>query len=188
MSPENPSLEKVYPLPPFVLACSLANPFLALVITGMGLLTFSPYLNFSVAYSVGATFAGMATFAMTTAMYRATKHVRLVLTDDGITYYGRGFSIYTPWQNVIGVGSVQPFPFPLNFLKVPGLRLRHPSVLGMKLIEGRQQGIAVLETARRNPTLIKALFASNLPIRPWVLYTRNWKESELCRDLQHYAP
>ena len=188
MPSENLSSEKVYPLPPFVRACWLVNPFLALVITGMGLLTFSPYLNFSVAYSIGVTFAGMAAFAMTTGMYRATKHVRLVLTDDGITYYGWRFSIYTPWQNVIGVGSVQPFPFPLNFLKVRGLRLRHPSVLSMKLIEGRQQGIAVLETAIRKPTLIKAFFASNLPIRPWLLYTRNWKESELCRDLQHYVP
>ncbi len=187
MHSETLPLEKVYRIPPLVSACLLVFPFIGFLFIGFGLLTFLPSLNESFEDSVGTTLVGIAFFAAMTYIYVAVKRTRLVLTDEGITYYGWGFRIYTPWQNVIGVGSVQPYPFPLNFRKIRGLQLRQPSVLGMKLVEGRRQGTAALETDWWNPASTMVSFAGIVPMIS-MLSGRNWKESEVGRDLQRYVP
>ncbi len=179
--------EKVYRMSPLINASLLILPFLGVVFIGFGLLTFLPSLNESFADSVGTTLVGVVFCIVMMGMYRAFKRIRLVLTNDGITYYALGFRIYTPWQNVVEVGSIQPYAFPLNFRKIWGLQLRQPSVLGMKLTDGKQQSKATLETDWWNPASTMGTFASLLPISP-MINGRNWKDSELGMDIQHYAP
>lgn len=188
MSSQTLSLEKVYRLPHYVLMILLILPFLGFAGIGFGLLTFLPSLNESIADSIGTTIVGILFCLAMTGMYLTIKRIRLVLTEDGATYYAWGFRIYTPWQNVIGIGSIQPYStFPLNFRKFWGLQLRQYSVLGMKLADGKRQGKAALETDWWNPASTMAPFASILPMTP-MLPGRNWKESPLGRDIQQYAP
>lgn len=145
---------------PLINASLLTLPFLGVVFIGFGLLTFLPSLNESFADSVGTTLVGVVFCIVMMGMYRTFKRIRLVLTHDGITYYALGFRIYTPWQNVVGVGSIQPYAFPLNFRKIWGLQLHQPSVLGMKLTDGKRQSKAALETDWWNPASTMGTFAS----------------------------
>ena len=131
---------------------------------------------------------GVAFFVLMMRMYVAMKRMRLVLTDNGITYYGWGYLIYTPWQNVVGITCRQLYyNFPLNLRKFQVLQLHQPSVLGMKLVEGKQKGVAALETAWWNPSWSMKRFAGIVPLTP-MLHGRNWKERALCRDIQEHAP
>lgn len=191
MHAEMLSSERVYPcqFTLFTRIYLLCFPLIGIVATGFGLLTFLPSLNESFADSVGVTLAGIAVFVAMMYMYKAIKRTRHVLTDDGIIYYGWGFRIYTPWQNVIGFGSVKPYPFTLlaNTV-VQGLQLRHPCVLGMKLVEGRRQGVAMIETDWWNPASTMAPFAGILPIPQMRLYRRKWRDTELGKDLPRYVP
>jgi hypothetical protein len=180
--------EKVYHLPKLTNTFLLIFPFLGFVFIGFGLLTFLPSLNESFADSVGTTIVGVVFCVVMIGMYTSIKRSRLVLTDDGITSYAWGFRVYTPWQNVIGVSSIQPYTtFPANFRKIWGLQLRQPSVLGMKLADGKRQGKAALETDWWNPVSTMGAFAGILPMSP-MINGRNWKESELGMDIQRYAP
>ena len=67
------------------------------------------------------------------------------------------------------------------------LQLRQPSVLGMKLVEGKQKGIAALETDWWNPAWSMTSFAGIVPLTP-MLHGRDWQESALFRDIQEHAP
>jgi hypothetical protein len=179
MSSQTLSSEKVYRLPHYVMMILLIFPFLGFAGIGFGLLTFLPSLNESIADSIGITIVGILFCLAMTGMYLTIKRTRLVLTEDGATYYAWGFRIYTPWQNVIGIGSTQPYStFPLNVRTFWGLQLRQYSMLGMKLADGKRQGKAALETDWWNPASTMAPFASILPMTP-MLPGRNWKESPL---------
>jgi hypothetical protein len=181
-------VEKVYRLPRFVNIYLLLFPLIGIVWIGFGLLTFLPSLNDGFLDSGGTTSVGIVVFVLMMSMYKAIKATRLVLTDDGIIHYAWGFRIYTPWQNVVGITRRKLYSnFPQNFRKFHILELRQPSVLGMKLVEGKQRGIAALETDWWNPAWSMKLFAGVVPLSP-MLHGRNWKESALTRDIQEHAP
>lgn len=180
--------EKVYRFPRFVNVIMLVFPVLSIVFVGFGLLTFLPSLNASFFDSVGTTSVGIVFFGLMVGLYKAIKATRLVLTDDGMTYYGWGYRIYTPWQNVTGLTLSKLYSnFPSNLRKFRVLQLRQPSVLDIKLVEGKQKGIAALETDWWNPAWSMRQFAGIVPLTP-MLHGRNWKESALCRDIQEHAP
>ena len=68
-----------------------------------------------------------------------------------------------------------------------GFKLRQKYRIGMKLEEGRQQQLPVLETDWWNPAWSMAPFADRLPIVA-VIVGRNWQEGNFGRDIQRYAP
>ncbi len=188
MQTETPLAEKEYRLPCFVNIYLLLFPLIGILLTGFGLLTFLPSLNRNFLDSVWTTSVGIVSFGLMMGMYKAIKATRLVLTDNGITYYCWGYRIYTPWQNVIGMTRRKLYSnFPSNLRKFQVLQLRQPSVLGMKLIAGKQKGVAILETDWWNPAWAMKEFAGIVPLTP-MLHGRNWKESALCRDIQERAP
>lgn len=187
MSPEQVSSESIYGLPRSVRLLLLLLPLTGFALFGFGLLTFLPALNESFSDSVWTTLIGLLGCGVMLSLYRAIRRTRLVLTEDGITYDGWGFRLYTPWENVVGMGQIYPYAFPLSFRAIRGLQLRQPTVLGMKVQEARQQGKAALETAWWNPVFGMAVFAGLLPTTP-MLPRRNWQESELGKQLQQYAP
>jgi hypothetical protein len=188
MHTEAPLAEKMYRLPRFVHIYLLLFPLIGILLTGFGLLTFLPSLNRNFLDSVGTTSVGIVSFGLMMALYKAIKATRLVLTENGITYYGWGYRIYTPWQNVTQLTRRQLYyTFPSNLRKFRVLQLRQPSVLGIKLIVGKQKGVAVLETDWWNPARAMKEFADIVPLTP-MLHGRNWKERALTRDIQEHAP
>lgn len=40
-------------------------------------------------------------FVLAVLYYLLIRNIRLVLSPQGITYYGAGFRLYTPWHNII---------------------------------------------------------------------------------------
>ncbi len=180
--------ERVYRLPRYVNIYFLLLPLLSIIVIGFGLLTFLPSLNASFLDSVETTSVGIVFFGLMMCMYKAIKDTRLILTDDGITCYAWGSRIYTPWQNVVGITRRKLYPNSLlNFRKFRVLELRQPSVLGMKLIEGKHKGVAALETDWWNPARPMRSFAGIVPLSP-MLHGRNCKDSALFRDIQEHAP
>lgn len=188
MQTETPLAEKVYRVPQFVKVSMLILPILGIIFIGFGFLTFLPSLNASFLDSVGTTTVGIIFFGLMMGLYKATDTTRLVLSDGGITYYALGSRMYTPWQNVVGITRRKLYPNSLlNFRKFRVLELRQPSVLGMKMVEGKQRGVAALETDWWNPAGSMRSFAGVVPLSP-MLHGRNWKESALWRDIQEHAP
>lgn len=187
MHAETQASEQIYCIPPLLHRCLLILPFIGLLFIAFALWTFLPPVNESFWDSIGCLLAGIAGFAFLTYMYSANKHIKIIVVPDGIIFYGWGYRMYTPWPNVIAVAAIYPFPFPVNNRKVWGLRLHYPYKLGMKIDEGRRQGVAVLETDWWNPAFGMAPYAYILQLNP-VLRQKNWEKSELGMAIRFYAP
>lgn len=188
MQTEAPLAEKVYRLPRYVNIYFLILPVLSIIVIGFGLLTFLPSLNASFLDSIETTCVGIIFFGLMVGMYKAVKEAHLILTDDGITFYAWGYRIYTPWQNVIRMTRKNfSSRFPASLRKFRVLQLRQPCVLGMKVVEGKQKGVAVLEIDWWSLASIVSRYVGVVPLSP-MLHGRNWKESALFRDIQEHAP
>jgi hypothetical protein len=114
---------------------------------------------------------------------------RLVLTLDGITYYGSGFRVYTPWQNAeeLGNGS-QRVPMSVSWTpQLIGFKLRENAIVGMKVEDGRRQGRAAIETDWWYPAVMRARYASFFIIDE-IFRERHWQQGELGAYLHHSAP
>ena len=163
-------------------------PFIGVAWTIFGMLTFLPSLQKSFADSLGTTLSGFIFFVLMVLLYRALGQTRLLVTDDGMTYYSLGSRMYTPWKNVMRLERLRPYPFTiLHARKLMGFKLRQKYTLGMTLEEGRQQQVAVLETDWWNPAWSMAPFADTFPLVEGIV-GHNWQQGEFGQDLQHYAP
>jgi hypothetical protein len=159
---------------------------MGIVFVSFAFLTLLPAINESIADSVVSILIAMAFFVFVTYVYVVLRRVRLVISHEGIAFYGWGYRMYTPWYNVIGTESLS-FSSPVNFRQFAGLKLRQKALLNMKLEDGIQQGIAVLETDWWNPAWSMARFAGIFPIGNMV-GGFNWRESELGAVIRYYAP
>lgn len=114
---------------------------------------------------------------------------RLEISAAGLTYYGLGFRVYTPWQNILLLEkNVQLVPMTVSWdSKLVGFRLRQEAVMGMKLEEGRRLGKAVVETDWWYPLSMRRPYASFFIIDE-IVRERNWLQRELGAYLFHYAP
>jgi hypothetical protein len=71
---------------------------------------------------------------------------RLEVSDEGIAYYGLGFRIYTPWENIISIARVKhPHAFIFRNRPLTALTLRSPASLHMTVEEGKRRQVAVIE-------------------------------------------
>ncbi len=180
------SSPKVYPITRFTSTCLLILPLMGIVFVSFAFLTLLPAINESITDSVVSILIAMAFFVFITYVYVVLRRVRLVISYEGIAFYGWGYRMYTPWYNVIGTESLS-FSSPVNFRKFAGLKLRQKALLNMKLEDGIQQGIAVLETDWWNPAWNMARFAGIFPIGNMV-GGFNWREGELGAVIRYYAP
>jgi hypothetical protein len=115
--------------------------------------------------------------------YLLIRNIRLVLSPQGITYYGAGFRLYTPWHNIIGTES---FPLYYGLRKVRGLKLYQRAVLNMSLEDGMRYGVAVMEISWWRSNQLAAL-AGMVPIQIEIA-GRHWEEHELGAYIRQYAP
>ena len=72
-------------------------------------------------------------------------NAHLEVSHEGVAYYGCGFYIYTPWQNIVGVARVKhPCTFP-SYRPVNAFVFNSPALLNVPISEGKRQGRAVIE-------------------------------------------
>lgn len=162
--------------------------FLGSVWTIFGLLTFLPPLNKIIGDSVATTTVGAIFLILMIILYFAIKPTRLILTQDGIAYYTLGYRIYTPWQNIMRLEKVQPYPFTiLHSRRFTGFKLRQKYVMGMSLEEGRRRGIAVMETDWWNPAWSMYPLADIFPITD-AIAGHNWIDNKFGQNIRLYIP
>jgi hypothetical protein len=118
----------------------------------------------------------------------STKSVNLSVNLP-ITYYGSGFRVYTPWQNVGGLENAsQLVPMSVSWApRLIGFKLREHAIVGMKLEKGRRQGRAVIETDWWYPASMRARYAGFFLIDE-IFRERQWQQGELGAYLHQYAP
>lgn len=110
-------------------------------------------------------------------MYLFVKPIRHIVTSDGITFYSFGYNIYTPWNNIVGIG-VRRF----GIYNPSVLLFRHCAVKG-HIQDGVKQGNAVVESrlgVGKNDVLDALPLLFTVP--------KNWQESELGAYIKYYAP
>ena len=106
-----------------------------------------------------------------------TKPIRHTITSEGITFCSPGYRIYTPWNNIRGVGQIQY-----------GLYRPQALLLQERAVKGTVRDGSWLERAtveRHWPISKKDTPDDAIPL----LFTvpKNWQESELGRLIQEYA-
>ena len=171
----------------FLLIC----PFIS-VIWGSGaiwLLVSALHESKNVAPDIILALLSLAMASLILWLYVDYSKSRLVLTAHGIAYYGSGFRVYTPWQNIVGIGNpFQNVPLSVSWTpKLIGFRLRQNAVLRMKVEEGIRQGRAVNETDWWYPVSMRAPYAGFFIIDE-IIRERHWQQGELGAYLHHCAP
>lgn len=107
-----------------------------------------------------------------------TKPLRHIITSEGITFCSLGYRIYTPWNNIQGLGKSR-----YGAYHPPALLLQEPAVKGL-IRDGNQLERATVE--RRWP--IRKKDAPNDAIPLLFTVPANWQESELGHVIKQYAP
>lgn len=143
----------------------------------------------NVAFDMTVDFLSLGMASLIMWLYFDYSKSRLELTPDGITYYGSGFRVYTPWQNVVGFGNApQLVPMSVSWTsKLIGFRLRENAVVHMKVEEGIRQGRAVIETDWWYPVSMRTRYAGFFIIDE-IIRERHWQQGELGAYLHRYAP
>jgi hypothetical protein len=176
-------LPKVYSPNRFWRAFILIFPFLSIVCIILAILTMIPALNDSVANNIVPMLLLLCLSAILIFLYIRIKSTRLVLSQEGMTYYSLEARMYTPWHNVVGIERMS-FLFPLNFRKYMGLKLREKAIVPGKLEDGLRYGVAVIGASK---WLGMAIYAGIFPIGFGII-GRNWQNEELGAYIRQYAP
>lgn len=177
-------LPKVFPLTRFWRTYMLLLPFLGIVCIILAILMMMPALNDNVVSNIVPMLVMLVLAALLIWLYIGVRSSRLVLSQEGITYYNLFYRMYTPWHNVVGVGSV-PYAFPLNFLKYKGLKLRERAIVPGKLEDGLRYGVAVIDSKWFAAGMVRYASIFNFP---YGVGGRNWQKKELGAYIRQYAP
>ena len=119
--------------------------------------------------------------------------MRLVTSPEGVTYYGIGFRVYTPWDNVKGMGEgvyagnraigtrvYQPDR------SVKGLLLRQPAVVGYKLNDGIREHIPMIEATF--PLVATVNLSRFAGVIPTTTFFNDTTLEDFLADARRYAP
>ncbi|GHO52086.1 hypothetical protein KSB_05610 [Ktedonobacter robiniae] len=102
-----------------------------------------------------------------------------MVTSDGIQFHTFGYSIYTPWSNIVCIA-----PRPLGAYNPPSLILKESAPKG-RIEDGRQCGVATIKLSRwageRNDLRVFVPLIYTLP-------RRNWEVSDLGMAIRNYVP
>jgi hypothetical protein len=117
------------------------------------------------------------------------KMLRLVISPQGIHFYGPGYTIYTPWDKVVGLGPMKQTQVPNGGFwtgsSVEGLLFDPPTVY-MSLERGRELHQPVIEETQGRRTGFYRF--ARIKMIPIGYFQRNWEQSPLVGDLRRYAP
>lgn len=117
------------------------------------------------------------------------KKLRLVTSPQGIIFYGPGYTVYTPWEKVVSLGTMKQTQVPNGGFwtgtSVEGL-LFDPPTAYMSLERGIELHQPVIEEAQgRRTGLYRFVRINMIPIG---YFRHNWEKSLLAGELRRYAP
>jgi hypothetical protein len=152
-------------------------PFTAILVVELSTWT-SHLFNFviSLLLGIGVYFISLLmSFFIFSLLIRPLRHI---ITSEGITFCSFGYRIYTPWNNIRGIGKSR-----YGAYHPPALLLQEPAVKG-HVRDGNQLERATVE--RRWPIRKKDAPDDAIPL----LFTvpADWQESELGHIIKLYAP
>jgi hypothetical protein len=104
---------------------------------------------------------------------------RLVTSPVGVTYYGVGFRIYTPWHQIAGIGKVWK-----RWMPITGFTFRTPPALMESANQAIQGQVPVIEISQwRRP-----FYRQYTKLIPLTWFVGNLQNSSLGRDIGWSAP
>lgn len=127
-------------------------------------------------------------------LYFGSRGTRLVTSPQGVIFYGVGYRVYSPWDNIKGIGEGQ-YGGNRNVVwnyqapqRVEGLLLRQLAMPGVSVADGIRNHMAVIDSNRLLLTIIVtniARYGNLIPLRGFINDT---VREELLADAKHYAP
>lgn len=143
--------------------------------------------DYSTTTDIIAALLFIGTFLFAIYLLWSAHRICLVLTNDGLTFYGLRYRIYTPWQNVIGIEKMHIAILGIIGSSFTGLRLYNDYRYDIDIEEGRRLGIAVMEVdwpeSMRSMQVLHHVF----PIMTFIA-GYDWPGKALGKDMQRYAP
>lgn len=148
----------------------------------------SPYPGISIDYTIGFLIFGLLCWLILLGLPLIffTK-IRLSTSPQGIIFYGPGYSIYTPWSNLIGHGKMDRRSMlinPLLLRNVEGLRFEPPTT-PMSLAQAIEQHQPAIEETGRHTGLYRFARVDMIPVG---YFLRDWQHSSLAQEIHHHAP
>ena len=119
---------------------------------------------------------------------------RLVTSPQGVIFYGVGYRVYSPWDNIKGIGEgsyggnrnmVWNYQAPQ---RVEGLLLRQLAIPGVSVADGIQNHMAVIDSNPLLLTIIVANIARYGNLIPLRGFMNDIVREELLAEARHYAP
>ncbi len=118
-----------------------------------------------------------------------TSSMRLEVSYEGIAFYGTGYRIYAPWETIILMNKVK-HPY-IPFYQTDVFVVQEPALRSISLEEGKQRGLAVVEThwlVRRwlvSATADPRAYARYIPL-PTSFIAQKDREQGILADYIHY--
>ena len=130
-------------------------------------------------------------FVLGVWLYFGLRNMRLVTSPQGVIMHGLGYRVYSPWDNITGMGEAQ---YGGNNAigrayqpsqRVEGLLLRTPALTECSLNEGIRRRLPVIEPSPLLQMINMRRYANIIPTGSFIDDTTI---SDLREDAERYAP
>lgn len=112
-------------------------------------------------------------------------YARLELGENGITFYGGDYRLYTPWENIRAIGE-QRSPFRGS---IKTLELLEPASTDISLKQGNVMRQAIIEKRWKISIGSKSYLRTHASSIPLLIFSKkNWERDEFLQDLRYYIP
>ncbi|HEX6482546.1 MAG TPA: hypothetical protein VF043_27190 [Ktedonobacteraceae bacterium] len=147
-----------------------------------------PYQYGNIGFTIGFNILGFLIWlSWLNWALKLFRKLRLVTSPQGIIFYGLGYSIYTPWLNLVGRGKMSRknmLVSPLPTRNVEGLQFE-PVTTPMRLAQAIEQHRPAIEETGKNTGLYRFARVDMMPIG---YFLHDWQRSPLAQEIRRYAP
>ncbi|GLV60276.1 hypothetical protein KDH_70960 [Dictyobacter sp. S3.2.2.5] len=124
-------------------------------------------------------------------VFLGARHIRLVTSSRGVTLYGIGYTVYTPWSNIkklatdqYGGNSMYGTRFYQPSRTYEGFLFYRPAVSGLPVKEGMRRNVAVIH----GWALMGVQISRYTNMLPLTGFLNDFTRKELLNDAKKYAP
>jgi hypothetical protein len=173
-------LWRIMPLLMLALGLGFSSMFVVLIFT----VTSDPASR--IVFLVGALI--MAVLGV--LLFIGLRGMRLVTSPQGVILYGVGYRVYTPWDNIKGIGEDSYGGnngigrFYQASRRVEGFLFYRPALFGLTIEEGLQQHTAVIQ----GMVLLAVQITRYVNMLPLSGFLNETTRQELIDDAKKYAP
>lgn len=147
-----------------------------------------PYKNVSIGLTIGFIILTFFFYFIWLGLpLKLFMKLYLVTSPQGIIFYGLGYSIYTPWSNLVGRGKLSRKNMligPLLTGNVEGLQFEPPTT-PMSLAQAIEEHRPAIEETGRNTGQYRFARVDMIPIS---YFLHDWQRSPLAQEIRRYAP